>query len=270
MEVLYNLNPVSQAFLAGIFTWMCTLLGSAIVFISDEVNKKVLAVSQGFSGGVMIAASFWSLLSPAIDRAEESAQIPAWIPVAIGFIAGGLFLLIIDKIVPHLHISSDHGDSDFKGNSIPKNWKLFLAVTIHNIPEGMAIGVALAGAAIENTVLAYSAALSLIIGIGIQNIPEGAALALPIRASGSSKWKSFNLAQTSALVEPLGAALGALAVLTISTILPYALSFAAGAMIFVVIEDLIPESQSSGYTDLATVSFIFGFAAMMILDVALG
>lgn len=269
MAWFIELNPVLQAFLAGIFTWLCTLFGSAVVFFVKDVNDKFLAVMQGFAVGIMTAASFWSLLAPALEYAENSA-LPTWVPVTIGFLAGGIFLRLLDKLVPHLHISGDHGDTDIKSVNISRTAMLVLAVTIHNIPEGMALGVAYAAASMQVNGATIAAALALTIGIGIQNIPEGSALSLPLRAEGKSKWRAFNMGQLSALVEPFGALFGAAAVLLVTTILPYGLAFAAGAMIFVVVEELIPESQASKYTDLSTLCFLGGFVIMMILDVSLG
>ena len=203
-----------------------------MVFFVKDVNDKFLAVMQGFAAGIMTAASFWSLLAPALEYAENSV-LPTWAPVTIGFLAGGIFLRLLDKLVPHLHISGDHGDTDIKSVNISRTAMLVLAVTIHNIPEG-------------------------------------SALSLPLRAEGKSKWRAFNMGQLSALVEPFGALFGAAAVLLVTTILPYGLAFAAGAMIFVVVEELIPESQASKYTDLSTLCFLGGFVIMMILDVSLG
>lgn len=271
MEWFLTLNPIYQAGLAGLFTWACTALGAASVFFVKEVNQRFLAIMQGFAGGVMVAASFWSLLEPALNQAElNRPDFPAWIPAAVGFMVGGIFLRIIDKLVPHLHYAGDHGDTDPSKTHLTRTWMLFLAVTIHNIPEGMAMGVAFAAvtSGIEGATLA--SAISLVIGIGIQNIPEGSALSLPLMSEGKGKRRAFHLGQMSALVEPIGAMIGAAAVLAMQFLLPYALSFAAGAMIFVVVEELIPESQTSGNTDHATMSFMVGFVIMMMLDVALG
>ncbi|MBG9985880.1 ZIP family metal transporter [Facklamia sp. DSM 111018] len=271
MDFFLSLNPIVQAGLAGVFTWLCTALGSSTVFFVKEVNQRFLAMMQGAAGGVMTAASFWSLLAPALAHAEKHlVGIPTWFPAAIGFVLGGIFLRMVDKFVPHLHYAGDHGDTDPTDSKLSRTWMLFLAVTIHNIPEGMAIGVAFAAAASGIEGAALASAISLAIGIGIQNIPEGSALSLPLMAEGRSKRKAFHLGQMSALVEPFGAVIGAAAVLVMQTLLPYALSFAAGAMIFVVVEELIPESQTSGNTDVATLSFMVGFVIMMILDVALG
>lgn len=262
-------NPVLQAFIAGIFTWLCTLFGSSFVFLFKNVNDRFLAIMQGFAAGVMIAASFWSLLAPALDYAEVStSSLPTWLPVAIGFTTGGLFLRLLDYIVPHTHLAEDHGDSE--NRKLSKPTMLFLAVTIHNIPEGLALGVAFAAASIGNAGATISGAIALAIGLGLQNIPEGSALSLPLYADGRTKKKAFHMGQLSAIVEPVAAVIGAAAVLVVQELLPYALAFAAGAMIFVVVEQLIPESQSSNHTDDATLALIGGFVLMMVLDVALG
>lgn len=269
MDIFVNTHPVMQAFMAGTVTWLLTMFGSAFVFLFRDVNERFLAIMQGFAAGVMIAASFWSLLAPALEYAETGpSDLPIWLPVAIGFIAGGLFLRLIDYIVPHLHLEQDHGDA--KPNSLSKTMLLFLAVTIHNIPEGLAIGVAFAAANLGGDATTIAGAMALAIGIGLQNVPEGSALSLPIYASGKSKWTAFHYGHLSAIVEPISAAIGAVAVILVTSILPYALAFAAGAMIFVVVEELIPESQGSNHTDDATLALLVGFTVMMILDVALG
>ncbi|MFL8968878.1 ZIP family metal transporter [Helcococcus kunzii] len=271
MEWFLSLSPILQALLAGIFTWLCTLVGSAVVFFIKEVNNKFLAIMQGAAAGIMTAASFWSLLAPALEFAEKGhSSLPTWLPVTIGFLGGGIFLRFLDIVIPHIHPSGDHGDTDIKKSTLGRSTMLFLAVTLHNIPEGMALGVAFAAAGLQVSGASIAAAIALTIGIGIQNIPEGSALSLPIRAQGRSKKYAFNMGQMSALVEPVGAVLGAAAVTAVTEILPYGLSFAAGAMLFVVIEELVPESQKSEYTDIATMAFLVGFCIMMVLDVALG
>ena len=270
MNYFQSLNPVIQALIGGMFGWLCTSIGASLVFFMKNINNKLLAMMQGFAAGVMIAASFWSLLAPVLDFAKlHPGALPQWAPVALGFLAGGLFLRLLDVIIPHLHFFEDHGDIH-NNQSLPKTWLLFLAVTIHNFPEGLAIGVAYAAAAMNQDSATLAGAVALTLGIGIQNIPEGSALSLPLRASGKTPMQAFNLGQISAIVEPMGAVLGALGVMVVSSIMPYALSFAAGAMIFVVVEELIPESQTSNYTDEATMSLLIGFTLMMILDVALG
>lgn len=223
----------------------------------------------GFASGVMIAASFWSLLNPAIQMAEDSGGSP-WVPAVTGFLAGGAFLLIIDKILPHLHrgLSIEHAEG------IKTSWQrsvlLVLAITLHNVPEGLAVGVAFGALANNPDSGMLAGAIALAIGIGLQNFPEGAAVSIPLRREGLSRWKAFNFGQLSAIVEPIAGVLGAYLVVTITPILPYALSFAAGAMIFVVVEELIPEAQTGHETDFSTIGAMFGFAIMMLLDVALG
>ncbi|WP_414043773.1 ZIP family metal transporter [Macrococcus animalis] len=268
-EWFSQLSPVAQAGLAGLFTWSMTGVGAAVVFLFKSVNFKVLNTMQGFAAGVMIAASFWSLLAPAIEFSEKAGHIP-WIPAAVGFLLGGLFIRMLDVIIPHIHLKGQpsHQQEGPKTN-LKKSTLLFLAITMHNIPEGLAIGVGFGGILTGNEQM-LMAAIGLAIGIGIQNIPEGAALSLPIHADGKSKWTAFNMGHGSAIVEPIFAMVGAAAVILITPILPYALAFAAGAMIFVVVEELIPESQSGANTDLATLGLMLGFTIMMILDVSLG
>ncbi|MDE1548059.1 ZIP family metal transporter [Jeotgalibaca caeni] len=267
-----NFNPILQSLLAGIFTWACTAIGSSFVFFFKEVNRKVLDVMSGFAAGVMIAASFWSLLAPSISYAENNGYgMWAWVPAAVGFLLGGVFLRLTDAIIPHLHIGDPMEKREGIKTGASRTLLLFLAITIHNIPEGLAVGVAFGAAAhglsTDNTLMS---AVGLALGIGLQNIPEGSALSLPIRGEGSSRMRAFQYGQLSALVEPIAAVLGAAAVLSMQVILPYALAFAAGAMIFVVVEELIPESQTNGNKDIATLGLMLGFTVMMILDVALG
>ncbi|WAI02562.1 ZIP family metal transporter [Methanogenium organophilum] len=260
--------PVIQALIAGIFTWGMTALGAATVFLSREVNQKFLDVMLGFAGGVMIAASFWSLLLPAIDMSVGQG-LPEWLPAGIGFILGGVALSSIDKILPHLHI----GFPSEKAEGIPTSWHrstlLVLAITMHNIPEGLAVGVAF-GALAAGSTETLAAAVALAVGIGIQNFPEGMAISMPLRREGFSARRSFWYGQLSGLVEPVAAVIGAAAVIIARPVLPYALAFAAGAMIFVVIEEVIPESQINGNADAATFGAMLGFVVMMILDVGLG
>ncbi|MGV3058986.1 ZIP family metal transporter [[Pasteurella] aerogenes] len=269
-----QLHPAWQALLAGLFTWFCTVIGAAFVFFFKNISTKLLDSMMGFAAGVMIAASFWSLLSPALEYAELQYDNIYWIPVAIGFLLGGLFFRFIDFMVPHLHLNEtkDNAEGLKIKRKLSKSMLLFLAITIHNIPEGLAIGVSFGAVAthVEASSLSIMAAISLAIGIGVQNIPEGSSLSLPIRAEGASRMKAFTYGALSAIVEPIAAVLGALFVFSTTAILPYALAFAAGAMIFVVVEELIPESQSNGNTDIATLSLMLGFVLMMILDVSLG
>jgi len=260
-----NLNPVWQALLATTFTWGVTALGALTVCFFKSLNKKVLNTILGFSAGVMIAASFWSLLSPAIDLSTELGYI-AWILPALGFIIGGLFVLFSDKFLDKALKTSDNDKSK---TSIKKSILLVSAITIHNIPEGMAVGVAFGGLASGIPGMTLIGAVMLAIGIGIQNFPEGAAVSLPLRSVGYSRFKSFMYGQASALVEPISAVIGVVLVLTIRSILPLLLAFAAGAMIAVAARELLPESITEN-KNLATVGLIFGFVLMMILDVALG
>lgn len=272
MEWFINLSPVVQALLATLFTWGVTALGSATVFFFKTINKKVLNLMLGFASGVMIAASFWSLLAPAIEMTESLKQNPL-IVVTLGFLSGGAFLYLADKVIPHLHM----GLKTSQAEGIKTGWQrsvlLVLAITLHNIPEGLAVGVAFGAAAqgLPSATLAGAVALGL--GIGLQNFPEGAAVSIPLRREGMSRWKAFIYGQASGIVEPIAGVIGALAVVRMQAILPFALAFAAGAMIFVVVEELIPEahagSNSSG-TDIATVGCLIGFAIMMLLDVGLG
>ena len=266
------LHPVAQAFIAGLFTWGMTALGASLVFFTKQVSFKLLDSMMGFAAGVMIAASIWSLILPAIDMAEAQGHI-GWVPAVIGFLVGGLFLRVCDHYLPHLHIGLPKDEAE----GIPTNWRrstlLVLAITLHNIPEGLAIGV-LFGAAIQSADLGMSAALApaiaLALGIGIQNFPEGVAVSLPLRRDGMKTGKSFWYGQLSGIVEPVSAVIGAAAVILVQPVLPYALAFAAGAMIYVVVEELIPESQMHGNTDIATLGTMIGFSVMMVLDVALG
>ncbi|MBN1578500.1 MAG: ZIP family metal transporter [Chitinispirillaceae bacterium] len=269
IDRLQSLNPVLQALVATLFTWSVTALGAAAVFLFKTINRKILDGMLGFAAGVMIAASYWSLLAPAIEMVEDEGGVP-WIPALIGFLSGGLFLWATDKILPHLHL----GLPIEQAEGIQTNWKrsilLVLAITLHNIPEGLAVGVAFGAVAAGLPSASMGAAVALALGIGIQNFPEGAAVSVPLRREGLSRFKSFWYGQLSGIVEPIAGVVGAAAVLIMRPILPYALSFAAGAMIFVVVEELIPESQQEGNTDIATSGAMFGFAIMMMLDVALG
>ncbi len=269
MEWFKGLTPEVQAVLATLFTWGVTALGASLVFFFKSVNKKVLDIMMGFAAGVMIAASFWSLLAPAIEMSNELG-VTEWFPPVVGFMLGGLFLLGIDKIMPHLHVGFKTEDAEGVKTSWKRSVLLVLAITLHNIPEGLAIGVAFGGVVFGLESASLTGAIALAIGIGIQNFPEGAAVSLPLRREGFSRRKSFLYGQASGIVEPISAFLGALLVVTMRPILPYALAFAAGAMIFVVVEELIPESQLGGNTDLATIGTLMGFTVMMLLDVALG
>jgi len=262
-------HPVFQALLAGLFTWFITALGASAVFFTRRVNRRLLDSMLGFSGGVMLAASYWSLLAPAIEISEHG-PLPSWFPPAVGFLVGGAVLWILDKILPHLHIGFPIEEAEGPKTPWRRAVLLVTAITLHNIPEGLAVGVAFGGVVAGVPGASIAAAIVLSIGIGIQNFPEGVAVAMPLRAEGMSKLKSFWYGQLSALVEPIAAVMGAAMVVVAAPILPYALSFAAGAMVYVVVEELIPEAERSGNVDLATVSLMVGFVIMMVLDVALG
>lgn len=267
MDVFQNLDPANQALIATCFTWGMTALGAAAVFLGRDISRKFLDCMLGFAGGVMIAASFWSLLVPAIAM-SQGMNLPQWFPAATGFLFGGLFLSGIDKILPHLHMGFPIQEAE----GIETNWRrstlLVLAITLHNIPEGLAIGIAFGAVATGFPLATLSAAIALAIGIGIQNLPEGLAVSVPLQRDGMSRLKSFWYGQLSGVVEPVAAVIGAIAVYSARPMLPYALGFAAGAMIFVVVEEVVPESQRNGNTDLATWGALIGFAVMMILDVA--
>ena len=262
-------NPIIQALLGTAFTYAMTALGAAGVFLGKELNRKWLDAMMGFAAGVMIAASYFSLLAPAINM-SGSLGVPVWMPAVVGFLAGGGFLLSVDKILPHLH------PGEILPEGVKSSWQrsvlLVVAITLHNIPEGLAVGVAFgaAGAGIEGATL--SSAIALALGIGIQNFPEGMAVSMPLRSENMSRRKAFMLGQYSGLVEPIAAVIGAWAVLVMRDLLPYALAFAAGAMIYVVAEELIPEAKRSAgdHSDVPTIAVMVGFAVMMLLDVALG
>ena len=267
---MQELNPILQALIAGCFTWGLTALGATMVFFTKAVRGRLLDSMLGFAGGVMIAASFWSLLAPAIDL-SKGLGIWIWVPATVGFLLGTIVLRGLDWIIPHLHpgssIEESEGVKKIKTN-MNKTTLLVLAITLHNIPEGLAVGVIFGAAAAGLPEATLAGAIALAIGIGIQNVPEGIAVSMPLRGEGMSSLKSFWYGQLSAIVEPIFAVIGASAVIVFREILPYALAFAAGAMIFVVVEELIPESQRNKNIDLATMSLILGFVVMMILDVA--
>ena len=267
IDYFTSIDPILAALYASLFTWFLTALGASFVFMFKTMNRTVLDGMLGFTGGIMVAASFWSLLAPAIEMTggEGFAKV---IPAAAGFFLGALFIFGIDKVLPHLHIN-------FKvSEGVKSPWQrttlLVLAITLHNIPEGLAVGVLFGGVAAGIPEASIVGAVTLAIGIGIQNFPEGIAVAMPLRRMGMSRWKSFMYGQSSAMVEPIAAVLGAFAVTFFTPILPYALAFAAGAMIFVVVEEVIPETQQDKNTDIATLGFVGGFIVMMVLDVALG
>ncbi|MCK4832090.1 MAG: ZIP family metal transporter [Anaerolineales bacterium] len=265
MEWFSTQNPVLQALLATGFTWFVTGLGAGLVFFFKSINRKTLDGMLGFAAGVMIAASFWSLLAPAIEMADGS-----WVPATTGFLLGGLFLWLVDKVLPHLHLGYPMEEAEGIKTSWERSILLVLAITLHNIPEGLAVGVAFGALSADLPSASLAGAMALALGIGIQNFPEGAAVSVPLRREGLSRMKSFWYGQLSGMVEPIAGLVGAVAVIAMRPILPYALSFAAGAMIFVVMEELIPESQLNKNTDIASVGGMLGFALMMTLDVALG
>ncbi|MEA3507815.1 MAG: ZIP family metal transporter [Synergistota bacterium] len=270
MGALFNSLPALwQAMLAGVFTWGVTALGAAAVFAAIRPSRKFLDTMLGFAAGVMIAASYWSLLAPAISLSEDIGYI-AWLPPAVGFLLGGGFLRLLDIVVPHLHPGLPASSAEGPPSSLHKTTLLVLAITLHNIPEGLAIGVAFGAAASGLPGETAGAAAALALGIGIQNFPEGMAVSIPLLREGFSPRKSFFYGQISGIVEPVSAVAGALAVLIARPLLPFALAFAAGAMIFVVVEDVVPESQNNGNSDIATMGVLAGFTLMMILDVALG
>lgn len=269
LEWFYQLGPVTQALLATLFTWGVTALGASLVFFSKNLNQKLLDGMLGFTAGVMIAASFWSLLNPAIAALEAEGKT-AWYPVAIGFMSGALFLFSVDKVIPHLHLGGKIEEAEGMKTTWHRSVLLISAITLHNIPEGLAVGVAFGAVAAGLPGAEMGGAIGLAIGIGLQNFPEGLAVAMPLRREGFSRRKSFWYGQMSGIVEPVAGVLGAALVMWMQPILPYALSFAAGAMIFVVVEEVIPESHREGNADLATMGAMLGFTVMMVLDVALG
>jgi ZIP family zinc transporter len=269
IDYFLDINPVLLAFIATLFTWAVTAAGSSMVFFFKTIEKRILNSMLGFAAGVMIAASFWSLLMPAIEMTSHSGGL-SWFPALTGFLAGGAFLLLMDKLLPHLHM----GLAMDKAEGIKTSWQrsilLILAITLHNIPEGLAVGIAFGALAGNPDAGALMGAITLALGIGLQNFPEGAAVSIPLRREGFSRLKAFNYGQLSGIVEPLSGVFGAYLVLIVTPLLPYALSFAAGAMIFVVVEELIPESQAGNETDLSTIGALLGFATMMFLDVVMG
>ena len=266
---LQQYHPVVQALIATLFTWFVTAAGAALVFFVKRVNQSFLDAMLGLAAGVMIAASFWSLLAPAIDLSDGH-----WGPAVIGFLAGGACLFAVDKTLPHLHRGFEMSEAEGIKTSWHRSALLVLAITMHNIPEGLAVGVAFGAVAHITDQAAASqlmlGAIALAIGIGLQNFPEGLAVSMPLRREGMSRFKAFLCGQASGIVEPIAGVLGAWLVIAMAPLLPYALAFAAGAMIFVVVEEIIPEAQRHSTSDAATIGAMFGFAIMMTLDVALG
>jgi ZIP family zinc transporter len=269
-NIVKEIGPVWSALAATTFTWLVTAAGASLVFFFKTIDRKVLDVMLGFTGGVMVAASFWSLLNPAIEMSERLYPSAPWMPAAVGFLMGSMFIFLLDKYMPHLHINFGEEESEGLKTQWKKTTLLILAITLHNIPEGLAVGVLFGAAANGMPEASIAAAIALAFGIGIQNFPEGLAVSVPLRRQGMSRIKSFWYGQLSAIVEPIAGVIGAIAVIHMQPILPFALAFAAGAMIYVVVEEVIPETQRDKYTDLAVMGFIGGFVVMMVLDVALG
>jgi ZIP family zinc transporter len=269
-NIVKEIGPVWSALAATTFTWLVTAAGASLVFFFKTIDRKVLDVMLGFTGGVMVAASFWSLLNPAIEMSERLYPSAPWMPAAVGFLMGSMFIFFLDKFMPHLHLNFGENETEGMKTQWKKTTLLILAITLHNIPEGLAVGVLFGAAANGMPEASISAAIALAFGIGIQNFPEGLAVSVPLRRQGMSRIKSFWYGQLSAIVEPIAGVIGAIAVIYMQPILPFALAFAAGAMIYVVVEEVIPETQRDKYTDLAVLGFIAGFVVMMVLDVALG
>ncbi|KRL22746.1 ZIP family metal transporter [Lentilactobacillus kisonensis] len=273
MEVILNFSPWQQALIATLFTWGVTALGAALVFAFKTIRNNALALMYGFAAGVMIATSFWSLLDPAINLAETQDRVP-WLVVAIGFIAGGFFLYLADKLIPALYLKHSRHEATSR-SGLKRVILLVFSITLHNIPEGLAVGVAFGAiGATQNgsQTAAIVAAMTVAIGIGLQNFPEGAAVSIPLRQSGMSRTRAFMYGQSSGIVEPIAGVLGAVLVASVNTILPYALAFAAGAMIYVACKELIPEAhaRTKAESHWAIFGIMAGFTLMMVLDVALG
>lgn len=264
-----SLTPVVQALVGTLFTWAVTALGAAMVFFFRTLNQKILDGMLGFAAGVMIAASYWSLLAPAIEM-SEAGPLPSWVPATGGFLFGAIFLRGVDAVLPHLHLFGETSEAEGIKTSWRRTVLLVLAITLHNIPEGLAVGVAFGALAHDLPGASMAGAVALALGIGIQNFPEGAAVSIPLRREGMSRPRAFAIGQFSGMVEPMAGVLGAVAVIYAAPLLPWALAFAAGAMIFVVVEEVIPEAQRAGNHDVATMGAMVGFAVMMMLDVALG
>ena len=269
IDYFESINPILAAFYATLFTWGLTAAGAALVFLFKNPNRAVMDGMLGFTGGVMVAASFWSLLAPGIEMSPGEGFVKV-IPAGVGFFLGALFLFGLDKVLPHLHLNFKMDDAEGVKTPWHKTTLLTLAITLHNIPEGLAVGVLFGGVAAGFDGATIGGAVALALGIGLQNFPEGFAVSMPLRRQGLSRRKSFMYGQASALVEPIAAVIGAWAVITFQPILPYALAFAAGAMIFVVVEEVIPETQQDKHSDVAVMGFIGGFIVMMTLDVGLG
>ena len=269
VEFISRFSPIIQALMGTLFTWGVTALGSSLIFVFKNVSKNLLNGLLGFASGVMIAASYWSLLAPAIELSQDLA-VPSWLPAVSGFLLGGGFLFAVDKLLPHLHMGQDISQAEGLKTSWQRSILLITAITLHNIPEGLAVGVGFGAAAAGLETASVGSAVALAIGIGIQNFPEGLAVSAPLRREGWKAGKAFRYGQFSGMVEPIAGLIGAAATIFMRPILPYALAFAAGAMIYVVAEELIPESKCEGHSDIPTIGVMLGFAVMMLLDVALG
>lgn len=268
LDYLMTLDPWQQALIATLFTWTMTGLGAAVVFLTKGVSENFLNITLGFAGGIMVAASFWSLLSPAIDASADN-PIGEWFPALVGFLGGALFIYSFDKIIPHRH-RGEHTAEGLTVASSRRSTLLVTSLTLHNIPEGLSIGILFGAAGLSQDPVMIASALTLAVGIGLQNIPEGTAVSMPLRADGASKFRAFFWGWMSAIVEPMAALVGVLLVASMEPVLPYALAAGAGAMIFVVVEEVIPSTQKNGHSDAAVFAFLIGFSVMMVLDVALG
>jgi len=269
IDNIKNFNPIFLTFLATLFTWAVTALGASLVFFQKKPSRRVFDCSLGFAGGVMVAASFFSLLLPAVEFAGQNSYLPTWFIVSAGFIVGCLFLYILDRLIPHLHPNMEYKDREGCRSDISLSYLIVLAITLHNIPEGLAVGVAFGSLKFTSMGTTIFSAVSLALAIGLQNFPEGMAVSVPLRGTGVTKSKAFFFGQLPGMVEPLAGVMGAVAVTFFRPLLPYALAFAAGAMIYIVVEEVVPETQRVGNTDVATLSFFAGFIVMMIMDIGL-
>ncbi len=269
IELFTNFNPVLQSLIATLFTWFMTALGASMVFFARYLNQKLFDTMLGFAGGIMISVSYFSLLAPAIEM-SKGMTLPSWVPVTTGFLLGGFFLWLMDKILPHLNPSCPPEKSEGIKTPWQRNTLLILGITLHNIPEGLSVGVAFGAATAGFAGASFLSAVMLSIGLGLQNLPEGMAVSVPLRFSGMSRRRSFFFGQLSGIVEPIAAVIGALAVTRMEFLMPYALGFAAGAMIYIVIEEIIPGAQRCQNSDLATIGAMLGFAVMMFMEVSLG
>ncbi|MFN4007302.1 MAG: ZIP family metal transporter [Chitinophagaceae bacterium] len=270
VQYFNTLTPVWAALLGGLFTWAVTSLGSSLVFLFRNVSRSIMDTMLGLSGGIMLAASFFSLLKPSIEMSEISFPTMPWMPAVVGFALGALFVFGLDKLTPHLHLNFQTNQAEGISTSWQRTTLLVLAITLHNIPEGLAVGVVFGAAAQGVGDATMASAIALAIGIGLQDFPEGFAVSMPLRRLGLSRRRSFVYGSLSAIVEPIFAVIGAVAIMFMQSFLPFALAFAAGAMIFVVVEEVIPETQQDKFTDVAALGFIAGFLIMMFLDVSLG